>query len=85
MFGTLACSVLFYLGANTFSWAIGSGYAKTLAGWWQSQTVGLPGYPPSILFLRNALIGDVFWCVLAAPLFFWEPARLPGREAAVSA
>jgi hypothetical protein len=84
--GTLLCSIGFYVAANTFVWAsppmtpTSLTYAKTFAGWWQSQTVGLPGYPPSILFLRNALIGDTLWCVLASPLFFWKPARLEQRN-----
>ncbi len=74
--GTLACSVLFYLLGNTWAWMASPGYAKTLAGWWQSQTVGLPGpYPPSLYFLRNALIGDSIWCLLASPLFFWNSIR----------
>ena len=79
--GTLACSVLFYVVANTFVWATAPGYAKTLAGWWQSQTVGLPGpWPPAWMFLRNALLGDIAWCLIAAPLFFWQPVRLPRRQ-----
>mgnify|MGYP007101542251 CR=1 FL=1 len=55
-------SLIFYALSNTFAWAVSSGafaYSKTFAGWWQSQTVGLPGFPPSYLFLRNALIGDL--------------------------
>jgi hypothetical protein len=85
-FGTLTCSLVFYFAANTFVWAASPGYAKTLAGWWQSQTIGLPGpWPPSWMFLRNALFGDIAWCLIAAPLFFWEPARLPLRNSADAA
>ncbi len=64
--GTLLCGVLFYLVANTFSWAVLPGYAKSLAGWWQSQTTGLPEFsPPAWVFLRNSLIADTLWCLLA--------------------
>ena len=36
--GTLMCSVLFYLAANTFAWITMPGaYPQTFAGWWQSS------------------------------------------------
>lgn len=76
--GTLLSSVLFYLAANTYAWiGMAEVYPQTLAGWWQSQSIGLPGYPPSWHFLRNALIGDAIWCLLASPLFFWKSLRSP--------
>ncbi len=63
--GTLLGGVFFYLVANTFSWIVLPEYAKTFQGWWQSQTTGLPPFPPSWLFLRNSLIADTIWCGLA--------------------
>lgn len=64
--GTLLCSVLFYVFANTFSWIVFAGYEKSLAGWWQAQTLGVPGInPPAWMFLRNALIADSIWCAVA--------------------
>ncbi len=82
--GTLLCSLLFYLAANTFSWISMAGiYPQTLAGWWQSQTIGVPGFPPSWMFLRNALIGDAIWCLLATPLFFWKSLRTPETRVSV--
>jgi hypothetical protein len=84
--GTLVCSVLFYLAANTFAWIqMSQVYPQTLAGWWQAQTLGVPGYPPSWTFLRNALIGDTIWCFLAAPLFFARSLRAPESEVALAA
>jgi hypothetical protein len=65
--GSLSLSLLFYVVANTFAWAGGAamagdpGYAQTLAGWWQANTVGLPGYVPTWTFLRNAMAGDLFF------------------------
>lgn len=83
LFGTLTCSLLFYLAANTLSWASSAEYTKTLAGWVQSQTTGLPQYsPPAWAFLRNALIADTIWCLVAAPLFFWSKLVLPATSAA---
>lgn len=74
--GTLLCSIAFYLAANTYSWLFWPGYEKSLAGWWQSQTTGLPEFsPPAWVFLRNALIADSLWCGLAGLACF-----APGRQ-----
>ena len=68
--GSLVCSFLFYIVANTFSWwsDIAAGmtpsYAPTLAGWWQANTVGLPPWEPTWHFLRNAMAGDLFFALL---------------------
>jgi len=68
--GSLGCSLLFYLAANTFSWwhdvvvGMTPGYSATLAGWWQANTMGLPGYTPTWLFLRNGMAGDLFFVLL---------------------
>lgn len=67
LMGTLACSIAFYLITNTLSWFVDPGYAKTLAGWVQAMTTGLPGLPPTIWFLRNSLLSDLaFSCLLLA-------------------
>ncbi len=70
--GALLSSVLFYLAANTFAFFAHPGYPQTLAGWWQCQTIGLPGYAPSWVFLKNSLIGDSLWCGIAGLLFFLQ-------------
>jgi len=57
--GTLASSVLFYLITNSLCWLDNPVYAKTLAGWVQALTTGQPGFPPTIVFFRNSLIGDL--------------------------
>lgn len=68
--------LLAYLLLNTLSWVSSPGYAKSLAGWWQSQTIGLPGFPASLVFLRNSLIGNLTFtaCFVAAAHYF------PSRE-----
>jgi hypothetical protein len=65
--GSLTLSLLFYVVANTFAW-LGSavstttqGYPQTFAGWWQANTVGLPGWEPTWHFLRNGMAGDLFF------------------------
>jgi hypothetical protein len=54
--GGLIGALLFYIVTNTAAW-INLPYAKTLAGWIQALTTGLPGYPPTWQFFRNTLLG----------------------------
>ncbi len=61
--GTLArvigCSVGFYLVTNTQAWVVSAEYQKTFAGWIQALTIGAPGYPSTLIFLRNSLLSDL--------------------------
>jgi hypothetical protein len=91
--GSVLCSVVFYVMANTFAWwgnsnpAIVPSYAPTLAGWWQANTVGLPGWVPTWTFLRNGVAGDLFFCFVLllildrALLWHRSPAAVAGRAA----
>jgi hypothetical protein len=87
--GSLACSLLFYVAGNTFSWwhdivvKMNPGYSPTLAGWWQANTLGLPGYPPTWLFLRNGMAGDLFFVFIL--LLILDRALLLGRTPAKAA
>ena len=73
--GTLLSGVIFYVVANSYSWAAWPGYEKSVIGWWQSQTVGVPGVsPPAWMFLRNSLIADSIWCGVAW-LVWWLARR----------
>lgn len=67
--GCLLCSVGFYLAMNTASWIGDPAYAKTFAAWIQANTTGVPGYPPSWLFLRNAIVSDQLFSLLLVFLF----------------
>lgn len=59
--GGLFGAVLFYLVTNTAAWLQNPGYAKTLAGWIQALTSGIPGLPPTWTFFRNTLLsGGLF-------------------------
>ena len=84
--GSIACSLLFYLVSNTFSWwhdvvvHMIPGYPATLAGWWQANTVGLPGYVPTWLFLRNGMAGDLFFVL--ALLLLLDRGLVLGRAPA---
>ena len=65
LFGaTLLGSGLFYLVTNTAAWITTADYAKTLPGWWQAMTIGVPGFPPTLLFFRNTLLSDLFFTAL---------------------
>jgi hypothetical protein len=64
---SIGASVIFYLVTNSVSWIYDPGYAKTFAGFIQAQTVGLAVYggtTPSWMFLRNSLVGDLFFTAL---------------------
>ena len=61
MGGTCLASVVFYLVTNTGSWLGLAGYQQNFAGWIQSLTTGLPGYPPTWIFFRNSLLGDLLF------------------------
>ena len=53
--GTLFGALLFYLVSNSVSWMVNPAYAKTIAGWVQALTVGLPGFPPTWWFGLKSL------------------------------
>jgi hypothetical protein len=63
---TLTGSVMFYLATNTDAWLRDPAYARTAAGWWQALTVGRPEFPPTLLFFRNTLVGDLVFTGLFA-------------------
>jgi hypothetical protein len=94
--GGLLGAVLFYLITNTASWLYNPEYAKTLAGWIQALTSGIPGYPPTWEFFRNTLSsGGLFTGLFAGAMKLTEapepaeeeepeekPAEEPGSEEA---
>lgn len=55
--GTLLGALLFYLVSNTISWIGNPAYVKSVAGWIQALTVGLPGFPPTWVFGLKSLLG----------------------------
>lgn len=60
--GSLAGALVFYLITNTLSWAFDPLYApKSLATLGQALWTGLPGYAPTWLFFRNAMIAQAIF------------------------
>lgn len=62
--GSFAGSVIFYVITNTGSWLAEPAYPKTIAGWAQALTVGLPGWPSTWWFYRHTLISDLLFTLL---------------------
>ncbi len=60
--GGLAGAVIFYVISNTLAWWDNPGYARTLAGWIQALTLGLPTVHPTTweLFRNTLLSGGLF-------------------------
>jgi len=83
--GSMLSSLAFYVIANTFAWWGGSSpsvhpsYLPTLAGWWQANTVGLPGWQPTWTFLRNGVLGDLFFAGILLAIFDRELLLHPFR------
>jgi len=75
-------ALIFYIVTNTGSWLAEPRYAKTLLGWWQALTVGLPEWPQSWTFFRNTLLsGGLFSGVMAALFNALSPAEPETEEA----
>ena len=70
----LGGSLFFYIVTNTASWLTLTepSYAKTAAGWLQAMTTGLPGFPPTWMFYRNTLAGDMLFAALFLACMHWS-------------
>jgi hypothetical protein len=67
--GGVIGALLFYIVTNTAAWFSLAPYQKTLAGWIQAITTGLPGYPPTWTFFRNTLLsGGLFTGLFVASM-----------------
>jgi hypothetical protein len=78
--GGLIASLLFYIATNTAAW-LDLSYAKTLAGWIQAVTIGLPGYPQTWEFFRNTLLsGGLFTGLFVGAMKLTETAKEEEKE-----
>jgi hypothetical protein len=59
LLGVLVTSAVFYMVTNTASWIVEPAYAKSISGWFQALTTGLPGYAPTWTFFRASLLSDL--------------------------
>jgi hypothetical protein len=62
--GSLGAALAFYAVTNTGSWFLSEQYAKTWAGWVQCQTIGIPGYPPSWMFLKGQITASALFTAI---------------------
>lgn len=60
----LGASIFFYLVTNSVSWLCEPGYAKSIGGWAQALTTGLPNFQPTWMFYRNQFVSDLVFSVL---------------------
>jgi hypothetical protein len=91
---SVAGSIIFFVITNTGSWLSEPSitamdhrvYAKTLAGWLQAMTTGLPGYPSTWWFYRYTLLSDVCFTALfvACMSFTGKSEPLPQGDSALA-
>jgi hypothetical protein len=74
-------TLLFYVITNTVCWWQNPEYAKSLGGLIQSLTLGIPGYPPTYLFLFKSLSADLLFTGIIAHLITRSaPASQPAAD-----
>ncbi|MGZ8919791.1 MAG: DUF6580 family putative transport protein [Limisphaerales bacterium] len=74
--GGILGALIFYVVTNIASWIFDPGYPKSIGGLLQALTVGIPGYPPTWLFLKNTLIsGGLFTGLFAGVMNLSEAAE----------
>jgi hypothetical protein len=81
--GGLFGVILFYFVTNTASWLNNPDYAKTLAGWIQALTTGVPNFPSTWEFFRNTLLsGGLFTGLFVGAMKLTAPAESPAEKTA---
>jgi hypothetical protein len=78
--GGLLGAIAFYFLTNTISWLLNPAYVKTLAGWLQSLTTGVPGYPPTWTFFLNTLASTGLFTGLFSAVMKFSAAAEAARE-----
>jgi hypothetical protein len=79
---SIAGSLGFYIITNSASWISNPVYQKTLAGWVQALTTGVPAYPPTWLFYRSTLVSDLLFTGLFVLCMVATASRAADVEAA---
>jgi len=81
--GSLLGATWFYLITNTASWLQNPEYTKTLAGWIQALTTGIPRYPPTWMFFRDTLLSTgLFTALFTGAMKLTEKAEAKEPEPA---
>jgi len=81
--GSLVGAILFYLVTNTAAWLQNPEYAKTIAGWIQALTTGIPRFPPTWMFFGKTLLSTgLFTGLFVGAMKLSEKAEKKEAEAA---
>ena len=81
--GAISSALLFHGLTCGFSWLINPAYAKTMAGFWQAQFLGEPGYAPAYLFLRNSLVSTLLFSAIFSWIFIKNGEKKLSTESAL--
>ena len=74
----LFSAVLFHIITCSFAWWVNPAYVKTLSGLSQAIIWGQSGFPPSYLFLKNTVLGTLFFSCLFA--YLAKALSIPSHE-----
>ena len=81
--GGLVGAILFYLVTNTAAWLQNPEYARTLAGWIQALTTGIPRFPPTWMFFWKTLLSTgLFTGLFVGAMKLSEKPKAEEAEAA---
>ncbi|MDA7822245.1 hypothetical protein N9A58_01520 [Opitutales bacterium] len=70
-FSAIGSGLLFHIITCSFAWIMNPAYNKTLIGLIQALTIGEPGFAPAYLFLRNSILGTVFFALCLRWAHLW--------------
>ena len=76
-------SFIFYITTNTAAWATNPQYSPGLEGLIQALTIGIPGYPSTLWFYRQTILGDLaFTALVTASVWVanFRVARQPQKQ-----
>jgi len=73
--GTFIGVLLFYIVSNTVWWLLIPAYAKTITGWVQALSVGLPDLPPTWFFGLKSFLGTGLFTGLFAGVMKLSEAK----------
>ena len=63
IFGTATMSLMFYFISNSYVFFTSPSYGLSVSEWVRALTTGVPGFPPTFMFLKNSLIADLTFTV----------------------
>ena len=73
---TIGSPLLFHVFTCSLAWALNPAYMKSVSGLIQAIFIGEPGYAPSYLFLRNSVLGTLFFSLSFRWAHIWITQKL---------